>query len=141
MVYNLILILSGMFLALLTSLNGQLGRYYDIFATSFFVHFIALIMLLIYIKFFEKKKISFRGTPKYVYLVGFLGVFMVSSNSWLVLNIGATTLLSISIIGQMLSSAIVDNYGWFGMKKIPFKLKELPCYLLVLIGVLIVVYS
>ena len=136
-----ILILAGICMGGMISLNGQLGGYYSIFAVSFFVHAIALVILFTYIKVVEKKKISFRGVPKYVYLVGFMGVGMVASSSWVVLNIGATTLLSISIIGQMISAALVDHYGWFGRKKIPFHITEIPCYMLVMVGVLIVIYS
>ncbi|WMI80105.1 DMT family transporter [Anaerotignum sp. MB30-C6] len=141
MIYFVFLVLAGVFQGFMISLNGQLGNYYSLFAICFFVHAIAGVFLYLYIKFKEKKPITFRGVPKYVYAVGFMGVIMVSTSSWCTLHIGATAMLSLSVIGQMTSSAIVDHYGWFNSTKKPFRLKQLPCYLLVLVGVLIVVYG
>lgn len=141
MVYFIFLILAGIFQGFMVSLNGQLGNYYSLFGVCFFVHVIAAILLYLYIKLKEKKPITFSGVPKYVFAVGFMGVALVSTSSWCILHIGATALLSLSVIGQMISSAMVDHYGWFNAVKKPFQLKQLPCYLLVVAGVLIVVYA
>lgn len=133
------LVLSGILQGCMTSLNAQLGNYYSLFGICFFVHVIALVLLILYIKGKEKKKLRFRGAVWYVYLVGFMGVGMVASSSWVTLRIGATAMMSLSVIGQMISSAMVDHYGWFGVEKQRFSWKQLPCYLLVLAGVLCVV--
>lgn len=141
MVYFIFLILAGIFQGFMVSLNGQLGNYYSLFGICFFVHIIAAVLLFLYITLKEKKPITFLGVPKYVYTVGFMGVIMVATSSWCTLHIGATAMLSLSVIGQMISSAIVDHRGWFNATKRPFHLKQLPCYLLVLVGVLVVVYG
>ena len=138
-VYFLFFILSCIFQGLMVSLNGQLGNYYSLFGICFFVHAIAAVLLVLYVKGKEKKPLSFRGAPPYVFLVGFMGVAMVSSSSWCTLRIGATAMLSLSVIGQMISSALVDHYGWFGAEKKPFRLKQLPCYALVMAGIFLVV--
>lgn len=137
--YILFLILAGILQGCMTSLNAQLGNYYSMFGICFFVHIIAAVILLVYIKGKEKKKIAFEGAPWYVYLVGFMGIGMVASSSWVTLRIGATAMMSLSVIGQMVSSAMVDHFGWFGVEKQKFTWKELPCYLLVLAGILCVV--
>ena len=63
---------------------------------------------------------------------------MVTSSSWCTLAIGATAMTGLSVIGQMISSAVVDHHGWFGIEKQKFNWKELPAYLLVLAGVWLV---
>lgn len=141
MIYFVFLIIAGIFQGFMVSLNGQLGNYYSLFGICFFVHIIAAILLMIYIRFKDKRPISFRGVPKYVYAVGFMGVAMVSSSSWVTLQIGATSMLSLSVIGQLISSVLVDHFGWFGVPKKTFQVKQIPCYALVLVGVLIVVYA
>ena len=138
MIYFLFLILSGLLQGMMISLNGQLGNYYSMFGISFFVHGIAAVLLILYLKCKEKKKIRFRGVPAYVYLVGFMGIGMVTSSSWCILAIGATAMTGLSVIGQMISSAVVDHHGWFGIEKQKFNWKELPAYLLVLAGVWLV---
>ena len=92
MIYFLFLILSGLLQGMMISLNGQLGNYYSMFGISFFVHGIAAVLLILYLKCKEKKKIRFRGVPAYVYLVGFMGIGMVTSSSWCTLAIGATAM-------------------------------------------------
>ena len=135
MIYFLFLLLAGILQGLMISLNGQLGNYYDMLGVSFFVHGIAAVILLVYMKCKERKRIMFRGVPPYVYLVGFMGIALVVSSTWCILAIGATALTGLSVVGQMISSAIVDHKGWFGVEKQPFQWKEMPSYLLVLAGV------
>lgn len=137
--YIFFLILAGILQGCMTSLNAQLGKYYSLFGICFFVHMIAAVLLVLYLKGVEKKKFAFRGAPWYVYLVGFMGIGMVASSSWVTLHIGATAMLSLSVIGQMISSALVDHYGWFGVEKKPFRLRQLPGYFLVIAGVLVIV--
>ncbi len=135
----LYLFLSGLFNSIMVSFNGQLGKYHTLFAMTFFVHFFAAIILLIYIPVMQHKKIRFTGCPPYVYLVGFLGVSIVAISSWCTQSIGATAVLSLSVMGQIVISAIFDNYGVFGVKKIPFKKEQIPAYILVAIGILLII--
>ena len=141
MVYLVFLILAGIFQGFMVSLNGQLGNYYSLMGVCFFVHAIAAVLLFLFITLKEKKRITFLGVPKYVYVVGFMGVTLVATTSWCTLQIGATAMLSLSVIGQMIASAIVDHFGWFNVVKKPFHWKQIPCYIMVLAGVLIVVYA
>lgn len=39
----------------------------------------------------------------------------------------------------MVVSAVFDHYGLFGVKKIPFKKEQIPAYVLVLIGIMLVI--
>ncbi len=133
------LFLSGIFNGIMVSFNGQLGIYHSTFAMTFFVHVIAAIILLIYIPVVQHKKIKFTGVPAYVYTVGFLGISIVAISSFCTLSIGATAVMSLSVIGQMICSAIFDHYGFFGVKKIPFKKEQIPAYILVFVGILLVI--
>ena len=45
MLYYLLLLAAGALQGVMVSLNGQLGKYYSLFAICFFVHGIALILL------------------------------------------------------------------------------------------------
>lgn len=139
MIYWFFLVLAGIFQGFMVSLNGQLGNFFSLYGISFFVHAIAAVILIFYIKVIQKQKITFLGVPKYVYTVGFMGVVIVASSSWCTLKIGATAMLSISVIGQMISSAMVDHFGWFGVEKKAFQMKQIPCYVMVLAGALLVV--
>ena len=133
------LFLSGIFNSIMVSFNGQLGIYHCLFVVTFFVHSIAAVILFIYIHFVQHKKITFKGVPPYVYTVGLLGVTIVAASSWCTRTIGATAVLSLSVTGQMVCSAIFDHYGFFGVKKIKFKKEQIPAYILVIIGIMLVI--
>lgn len=133
------LFLSGLFNSIMVSFNGQLGIYHSLFVVTFLVHVIAAVILFIYIPVVQHKKITFKGVPPYVYTVGFLGVTIVAASSWCTKAIGATAVLSLSVTGQMICSAIFDHYGFFGVKKIPFKKEQIPAYVLVIIGIMLVI--
>mgnify|MGYP000603779308 CR=1 FL=1 len=68
MLYYLLLLLAGALQGVMVSLNGQLGNYYSPFAICFFVHGIALILLLAYL-LAKKTPLGFKGAPWYVYLL------------------------------------------------------------------------
>ena len=136
---SLYLFFSGIFNSIMVSFNGQLGIYHSLFAVTFWVHVIAAVILFIYIPVIQRKKITFKGVPAYVYTVGILGVTIVAGSSFCTKALGATAVLSLSVIGQMVFSAVFDHYGLFGVKKIPFKKEQIPAYILVLIGIMLVI--
>lgn len=139
MIYFVFLVVGGLLQGIMVSLNGQLGMHHSLLTVCFFVHFIAAIILLCYVKLYEKQELSFTGAPKYVYIVGLMGLVIVTSASWCTMNIGATAMTSISVVGQLLASAIIDHKGWFGVKCKKFQWKQLPSYILVVAGVFLVV--
>lgn len=140
MVYCLLLLLAGVLQGIMVSLNGQLGNYYSMFGICAFVHGIAMVLLLVYL-LCKRQRIRFAGAPWYVYLVGAMGIAMVSTSSWCTLEIGATAVLAIATAGELISSSLIDQLGLFGMPKRRFHVKQLPAYLLVVAGVALVVFN
>ncbi len=138
MLYYFLLLLAGALQGVMVSLNGQLGKYYSMFAICFFVHGIALVLLFIYL-LCKKTRFDFRGAPWYVYLVGVFGLVIVASSSWCTLHVGAGVMLAVSTAGQIISSQLVDQFGLFGMPVQKFRAKQLPGYALLALGVLLVV--
>ena len=142
MLYYLLLLAAGALQGIMVSLNAQLGKYYSLFAICFFVHGIALILLLAFLLAFllaKKTDLRFRGAPWYVYLVGVLGIAIVASSSWCTLRVGASVMLAISTAGQIISSQLIDQFGLFGMPVQKFRAKQLPGYVLLAAGVALVV--
>lgn len=140
MIYCLWLLLAGILQGVMVSLNGQLGSYYSLFGLCFFVHGIALVILLVDLLLIRRQKLHFSGAPWYVYLVGAMGIAIVASSSWCTLHIGAAAMLAVSTAGQLISSGLIDQFGLFGMPKVRFRVRQLPAYILVAAGVALVVF-
>ena len=138
LLYLGLLLLAGILQGVMVSLNGQMGNYFSLFGICFFVHAIALVLLLAYL-LAKRQTLRFAGAPWYVYLVGVLGIAIVASSSWCTLRVGASVMLAISTAGQIISSQLIDPFGLFGMPVQKFRAKQLPGYVLLAAGVALVV--
>lgn len=137
--YYLILLVAGLLQGGMNSLNAQLGEHFSLFGVTFFVHFIALVLLLFYLLAVKKEKLKFSGAPWYIYLVGVMGIGIVASSSWVTMHIGAGTLMAISTLGQLISSEFIDALGLFGMEKVLPDRRQIPGFLIVAAGVVLVI--
>ncbi len=135
-----VLLLGGILLGLMTSVNGLLASYLNIAEISLIVHLIGAVMLVLYIKF-RKEKIQLKGAPPYVYLVGVLGVALVATGSICAKNLGATLTMALSVTGQMAVAALIDHFGLFNTKVFKFSRKRIPAYGVMLAGLLLMVYA
>lgn len=140
LLYLGLLLLAGVLQGIMVSLNAQLGTYFSLFGICFFVHGIALILLLGYL-LIKRQPLRFSGAPWYVYLVGGMGIIIVASSSWCTLHVGASAFMALSTAGQLVSSALIDRFGLFGMPVTRIRKQQLPGYALVLLGVILVVLN
>lgn len=141
MFYFGLLLSAGILQGIMVSLNAQLGNHFSMFGVCFFVHGIALVLLLTYLLLIKKQKLRFSGAPWYVYLVGVMGIAIVASSSWCTLHVGAGTVLAVSTAGQLISSELIDEFGLFGMPVQKSSKTQIPGYLLVAAGVALVVLN
>ena len=137
MLYLGFLLLAGILQGVMVSLNAQMGNYFSLFGICFFVHGIALVLLLGYLR----QPLRFSGAPWYVYLVGAMGIGIVATSSWCTLHVGASAFMALSTAGQLVSSALIDRFGLFGMPVTRIRRRQLPGYALVLLGVILVVLN
>ena len=102
------------------------------------VHAVGGILLLLYMKLYCHEKLKISGMPWYLYSAGFFGIFLVVTSSYCIGALGVSVMTCLSVTGQLVISAVIDHFGWFGVPKIPFNLKRLPCFALILIGLIII---
>ena len=110
--YALFTLLAGACQSAMGSLNRMLTDYVGMFGMSLVVHAVGGILLILYMKLFVHEKLKISGMPWYLYSAGFFVI-----------------------------SAVIDHFGWFGVPRIPFNLKRLPCFALILAGLIIITLS
>jgi len=70
--------------------------------------------------------------PWWIWTGGFLGAFLVASTVVLAPRLGAASMISLIIAGQMFASLLLDHFGWLGYQVHPVSgLKMLGAALLV----------
>lgn len=135
--YSFLVLLAGILQSAMMSFNGLLAESVSLWGVSLVVHASGGILLILYILLAVRKKVTLRGMPWYLYSAGFFGVLLVSVSSWCVGILGAAVTTCLSVAGQLCMSAVIDHYGMFHVPKIPFSPKRIPCFLMILAGILL----
>ncbi len=135
--YSFLVLLAGILQSAMMSFNGLLAESVSLWGVSLVVHASGGILLILYILLAVRKKVTLRGMPWYLYSAGFFGVLLVSVSSWCVGILGAAVTTCLSVAGQLCMSAVIDHYGMFHVPKVPFSPKRIPCFLMILTGILL----
>ncbi len=136
--YAFFTLIAGACQSAMASFNGMITNYLGMFGMSLVVHMIGGLLLILYMKLFVHEKLKITGMPWYLYSAGFFGIFLVASSSYCIGALGVSVTTCISVTGQMVISAVIDHFGWFSVPKIPFNPKRIPCFLLILAGLIII---
>lgn len=111
-------------MALQGSLNTALGKIVGLMEAAFIVHvvgsFVALSLLLGGLG--QGDLSHFRQAPWYTYLGGLLSVGIVFLVTASISKVGVASATTAIIVGQVLTAALVDFFGWFGLDPLPFNL-------------------
>ncbi|MBD7912113.1 MULTISPECIES: DMT family transporter [Clostridium] len=135
--YNIYSIIIGALIGLMTSLNGILSTYTGNYISSVLIHFVGLIGVVA-ILIFTKTKLTFDKTlPLTLYSAGVIGVFTVLFNNYTFVPIGASLTMALGLLGQTLSSIIIDNFGLLGVKVNKFNKKKIIGLVIISIGIII----
>jgi transporter family-2 protein len=76
--------------------------------------------------------------PWWIWTGGFLGAFLVASTVVLAPRLGATSMISLIIAGQMFASLFLDHFGWLGYQVHPVSGVRMLGVVLVVGGVVLI---
>lgn len=137
--FNILSIFIGILIGLMTSFNGILATYTGNYTSSVIIHFVGLIGIT-FILFFNKAKLKFdRSIPLALYSAGVIGVFTVLFNNLTFVPLGATLTMALGLLGQTISSIIIDHFGLLGVTVSKFNSKKLIGLCIIIIGLIIMV--
>lgn len=133
--YNLLSIIIGAFIAIMIPLNGILSEITGNYMSSVMIHLVGLFAIVIVLLVSKSKLRMQQGIPLYLYSAGAIGVFTVlfSNISFSVLGVSIT--IALSLLGQSVSSIIIDHFGLLGMKVVKFEKKKMIGLLLISSGI------
>lgn len=136
--YAFFTLIAGACQSAMASLNGMLTDHIGMFGMSLVVHALGGLLLILYMKLAVHEKLKLSGMPWYLYSAGFFGIFLVASSSYCIGILGVSFVTCISVTGQLIISAVIDHFGWFGVPKVSFNKRRIPCFLLILTGLIII---
>lgn len=129
--------LIGALIAVMIMLNGTLSNSFSSYSSSIIIHLVGLIALTIILIITKSRLKLQKHIPIYMYSAGAIGVFTVVFNNLSFSQLGVSVTLALGLLGQSVSSIIIDHYGLLNMKVIRFKAKKLIGLAFIIVGIAI----
>jgi transporter family-2 protein len=135
--YNFLAALSGALIAIMITFNGALSNAVGNYTSSIIIHVVGLLSIILVLIISKSKIVLKKKIPLYLYSAGAIGVFTVLFNNLSFSALGVSITLALGLLGQSISSIIVDHFGILGMKVIKFEKKKIIGLLLITLGILV----
>jgi transporter family-2 protein len=140
--YLLFAIAAGAVIPFQAGVNAQLAHWVDSPVRAAFVSFLVGTIALLVVAALVRKSLPPVGrladAPWWVWVGGLLGAFYVVGSVVTAPKLGAATLIAAVVAGQLLSSLVVDQFGWVGFEEHAVTPGRLIGIALVAVGVVLV---
>ena len=134
---NILSVLTGAFIAVMITFNGELGSRTGNYLSSVIIHIVGL-MVIIGILIITKSKLKIdKEIPIYMYSAGAIGVFTVLFDNITFSTLGVSLTIALGLFGQSMASIVIDHYGLLGMKVIKFNPNKLVGLVLIILGIIV----
>lgn len=133
----LLALLSGALMAVQGSMNTALSKVIGLLETTFIVHLMGTVVLLILLFILRMGKGNFSdvaAAPWYLYLGGLISVGIIYLVAGSMAELGVANTTTAIIVGQVVTAIIIDHLGAFGLEQLPFAWSQL-------IGLLFLVFG
>lgn len=134
---HIISIFTGALLALMVSFNGLIGESAGNYASSVIIHFIGLIAIVIVCLVTKSKIKNLKEVPLYMYGAGLIGIIIVLFSNISYSTLGVSLTVALGLLGQSLTSIVIDHFGLFEVPINRFNKKKLIGLLAIIMGIII----
>jgi transporter family-2 protein len=135
-------IVAGFGLTVQVGMNAQLRKVLQSANTaaliSFLVGTLALITLVLALRTPVPDRATLSAVPVWAWFGGLLGAFYVASSTVVAVELGATTLLGLALLGQLSTALVLDHFGWLGLPENPITWSRITGVALLAVGVWLV---
>jgi len=140
--FSCLMIATGIGIPIMAALNATLGARYG--STAFAASVLFFVALVISVVFFFAVEGSLKLSPKtpvpfYFYLGGAFVAFYVLSITWVAPKFGVGNAVAFVLLGQLISMAVIDQFGLFGAATHVITLQRTVGLVLMTVGVFLAV--
>lgn len=123
--FYLLAMFGGFLVAVMVVINGGLTAAYGAWLATIIIHVVGLVTILIVYAFHRGPLLPKIRLPLYYFLGGAIGVGTTLFNNMAFGVISLSAITGLGLLGQGLTSLVVDHFGIMGMEKRPFHKKKL----------------
>lgn len=134
---NLVSALIGALIAVMIMLNGTLSNALGNYTATIIIHIIGLCVIIFVFLVSKQKFIINKGTPFYLYSAGAIGVFAVLFNNLTFSALGISLSLALGLLGQTITSILIDHFGLLGMQVMIYQKKKLIGLVFIVLGIVV----
>ena len=135
----MLLMLAGFGVSVQGTMNGGLGKTIGTTQAAFFSFLVGTCTLGIILLFIGKGNFSAIGSvPRWQLLGGFLGAFYVSIAAFAVPKIGIGLSTVAVVVSQILTSMVIDHFGWFHSVQVTMNTQRILGALLLIMGLIFI---
>lgn len=127
----------GILISFLIFINGALAKIVGNFSSLFIAHIIGFIVIAIIVYFKKAKKIKYPKTI-YLYFGGIYNILNFFTQNITMKTIGISSTVIFIIVGQMISSIIIDHFGFFGREIHKLQPNKLISFSIILAGAVLI---
>src|SRR5699024_4823363 len=136
----LIPLIGGMFVSLQGTLNGNLGKRVGTIESTYLSFFTGTVLLTIVVIFLgDGNLFKITEAPAWQWICAILGFIFIFVTAFSVPKICVTATNATIVIGQLITSMVVDHFGWFNNEITPFTMKRF-IGILFMVGALFFIY-
>jgi transporter family-2 protein len=143
LIFYLVTFAAGVVLTVQVGLNSTLGRAAGNLRFAVLMNFlVGSVGLLVYFAAAGgglPTRQALASAPAWAWFGGFLGASYVAVATLIGPRIGAAALLALTVLGQLIASLLVDQFGWLGFPLQPISTTKLAGAVLLLGGVGLIV--
>lgn len=110
-------VLNGMLIGIMITINGFLTLGYGVYSAGVIIHIAGLIVVSIVMTARREWRRPQKGVPLVYYLGGAIGVVTTVANNLAFGHLSVSALMALGLLGQSITSALTDQFGWFGMPR------------------------
>lgn len=127
----------GALISVMIMFNGTLSAASGNYTSSVIIHIVGLFFIIL-VMLINKSKIRLeKDIPIYLYSAGAIGVFTVLFNNLSFSKLGASLTIALGLLGQSLSSIVIDHFGLLEMQIYKFEKRKLIGLLFIILGIFI----
>ena len=134
-------IFTGIILAIMISLIGGVSNIACNYASSVIIHFVGLIGIIFVLIFTKSKIKNLKGIPFYMFTGGLIGILTVLFTNIGFMGLGVSLTVSLSLLGQLVTSLVIDHFGYFNMTVVEFDKKKILGLIVIIAGIYVMTLS
>ncbi|CAA0091932.1 Uncharacterised protein [Zhongshania aliphaticivorans] len=139
--YAILMLLAGLGIPIMASLNGVLGAKLNSPALAAVILFtVGLLVALSYLLVTDgiPSMRHFENTAWYFYGGGFFVMFYILSITWVAPHFGISNAVAFVLLGQLIAMTVIDHFGLFGATTFKLDIYRLAGLVLMATGVFLV---